>query len=84
MHFGHVMFHCFKKDSTPKNTAKEICNVYGDRFITVQTVRNWFRRGLEPEILIWNMKIAANIHPPLILTLSMPTSMKTQGLVFVR
>ena len=40
MHFGHVMFHCFKKDSTPKNTAKEICNVYGDRFITVQTVRN--------------------------------------------
>ena len=44
MHFGHVMFHCFKKDSTLKNTAKEICNVYGDRFITVQTVRNWFRR----------------------------------------
>ncbi|CAK9818783.1 Histone-lysine N-methyltransferase SETMAR [Anthophora plagiata] len=27
-----------------KNTAKEICDVYGDRSVTVQTVRNWFRR----------------------------------------
>ena len=44
MHFRHVMFHCFKKDSTPKNTTKEICDVYGDRSITVQTVWNWFRR----------------------------------------
>ena len=44
MQFRHIMFHCFKKDSTPKNTAKEICDVYGDRSITVQTVRNWFRR----------------------------------------
>ena len=44
MYFRHVMIHCFKKDSTPKNTAKEICDVYGDRSITVQTVRNWFRR----------------------------------------
>ncbi|CAK9809343.1 Histone-lysine N-methyltransferase SETMAR [Anthophora plagiata] len=44
MHFRHVMFHCFKKGSTPKNTAKEICDVYGDRSVTVQTVRNWFRR----------------------------------------
>lgn len=44
MHFRHVMFHCFKKDSTPKNTAKVICDVCGDRFITVQTVRNCFRK----------------------------------------
>ncbi|XP_033179582.1 histone-lysine N-methyltransferase SETMAR-like [Bombus impatiens] len=43
IHFRHVMFHCFKKDSTLKNTAKEICDVYGDRSITVQTVRNCFR-----------------------------------------
>lgn len=33
------MLHCFKKD-----TAKEIYDVYGERSITVQTVRNWFRR----------------------------------------
>ncbi|XP_054001999.1 histone-lysine N-methyltransferase SETMAR-like [Hylaeus anthracinus] len=44
MHFRHVMFHCFKIDSTPKNTANEICEVYGDRSITVQTVWNWFKR----------------------------------------
>ena len=40
MHFCYIMFHCFKKDSTPK----EIYDVYDDRTITVQTVQNWFRR----------------------------------------
>lgn len=44
MHLRHVMFYCFKKGSTSENTAKEICDVYGDQSITVQTVRNWFRR----------------------------------------
>ena len=44
MYFHRVVFHCFKKDSTPENTAKKICDVYGDRPITVQTVRNWFNR----------------------------------------
>ena len=41
IHFRHVMFHCFNKDSTLK---KEIYDVYSDRSITVQIVRNWFRR----------------------------------------
>ncbi|XP_024222499.2 histone-lysine N-methyltransferase SETMAR isoform X1 [Bombus impatiens] len=44
MRFRYIMYQCFKKCSTPKNTAKEICDVYGDRSITVQTVRTWFRR----------------------------------------
>ncbi|XP_076764828.1 histone-lysine N-methyltransferase SETMAR-like [Xylocopa sonorina] len=29
VHFRHVMLHCFKKGSTSKDTAKEICDVYG-------------------------------------------------------
>ncbi|XP_043262550.1 histone-lysine N-methyltransferase SETMAR-like [Colletes gigas] len=44
MHLRHVMFYCFKKGSTFENTAKKICDVYGGQSITVQTVRNWFRR----------------------------------------
>ena len=44
VHFRHVMFHCFKEDSMLKTSAKEICDVYDIRSITVQTVQSWFRR----------------------------------------
>ena len=81
MHFCRVMFYCFKKDSAPKNTPKEICDDYGDRSIIVQTVQNWFRRFRAGN---FNLKDEDRGRPPLIQTLSRPTSMKTQGLVFVR
>ncbi|XP_046832405.1 histone-lysine N-methyltransferase SETMAR-like [Vespa crabro] len=43
-HLRHVMLHCFKKGSSAKDTADEICTVYGSGTTTIRTVRNWFKK----------------------------------------
>ncbi|KAA1363623.1 helix-turn-helix domain-containing protein, partial [Escherichia coli] len=40
----HVMLHCFKKGNNAKDTADEICTVYGSGATTIRTVRNWFKK----------------------------------------
>ncbi|CAK9804047.1 Histone-lysine N-methyltransferase SETMAR [Anthophora plagiata] len=35
---------CFKKGNSAKDTADEICTVYGSGATTITTVRNWFKR----------------------------------------
>ncbi|XP_035737739.1 histone-lysine N-methyltransferase SETMAR-like [Vespa mandarinia] len=42
-HLRHVMLHYFKKGPA-KNTADEICTVYGSSTTTIRTVRNWFKK----------------------------------------
>jgi len=44
MHLRHVMLHCFKKGNSAKDTADEICTVYGSGTTTIRTVRNWFKK----------------------------------------
>lgn len=39
-----MMLHCFKKNIGAQKTASEICGVYGDHAVTVQTIHTWFRR----------------------------------------
>ncbi|CAK9817812.1 Histone-lysine N-methyltransferase SETMAR [Anthophora plagiata] len=43
-HLRHVMLRCFKKGNSAKDTADEICTVYGSGATTITTVRNWFKR----------------------------------------
>ncbi|CAK9808954.1 Histone-lysine N-methyltransferase SETMAR [Anthophora quadrimaculata] len=43
-HLWHVMLHCFKKGNSAKDTADEICTVYGSGATTITTVHNWFKR----------------------------------------
>ncbi|CAK9813771.1 Histone-lysine N-methyltransferase SETMAR [Anthophora plagiata] len=43
-HLRHVMLHYFKKGNSAKDTADEICTVYGSGATTITTVRNWFKR----------------------------------------
>ena len=39
-----MMLHRFKKGIGAEETASEICGIYGDPAVTIQTVRTWFRR----------------------------------------
>ncbi|OAD57467.1 Histone-lysine N-methyltransferase SETMAR, partial [Eufriesea mexicana] len=43
-HLQHVILHCFKKGTSAKDTADEICTVYGSGTTTIRTVRNWFKK----------------------------------------
>ncbi|CAK9820140.1 Histone-lysine N-methyltransferase SETMAR [Anthophora quadrimaculata] len=43
-HLRHVMLHCFNKDNSAKDTADEICTVYGSGTTTIRTVCNWFKK----------------------------------------
>ncbi|CAK9834541.1 Mariner Mos1 transposase [Anthophora retusa] len=43
-HLRHVMLHCFKKGNSAKDTADEICTVYGSGTTTTRTVHNWFKK----------------------------------------
>ena len=43
-HLRHVMLYCFKKGNSAKDTADEICIVYGSVSTTIRTVRNWFKK----------------------------------------
>ena len=43
-HLRHVMLHCFKKGNSAKDTADEICTVYGSGTTIIRTVRNWFKK----------------------------------------
>ncbi|OAD56661.1 Histone-lysine N-methyltransferase SETMAR, partial [Eufriesea mexicana] len=43
-HSRHVMLHYFKNGSSAKDTADEICTVYGSDTTTIRTVCNWFKK----------------------------------------
>ncbi|XP_046837223.1 histone-lysine N-methyltransferase SETMAR-like [Vespa crabro] len=43
-HLRHVMLHCFEKGSNVKNTADEICTIYGRGTTTIRNVHNWFTK----------------------------------------
>ncbi|XP_076377132.1 histone-lysine N-methyltransferase SETMAR-like [Megalopta genalis] len=44
MYLRHVMLHGFKKGNSAKDTADEICTVYGSGTTTIRTVRDWFKK----------------------------------------
>ncbi|OAD62533.1 Histone-lysine N-methyltransferase SETMAR [Eufriesea mexicana] len=43
-HLQHVTLRCFKKGSSAKGTADEICTVYGSGTTTIRNIRNWFKK----------------------------------------
>ncbi|CAK9818400.1 Histone-lysine N-methyltransferase SETMAR [Anthophora plagiata] len=43
-HLRHVMLRCFEKGNSTKDTADEICTVYGSGATTITIVHNWFKR----------------------------------------
>ena len=44
VHIRHVMLWEFKNKKNATETAKKICNVYGQDIITDRQVRNWFAK----------------------------------------
>lgn len=59
MHLRHVMLHCFKKGCVAE-TVSEISAVYSDR-VTVQIVRNWFRKFIARKFSLEDRKVASHL-----------------------
>ncbi|XP_047352234.1 uncharacterized protein LOC124950085 isoform X2 [Vespa velutina] len=75
------MLHCFKKGNSVKDTADEICTVYGNDTMTIRIVCNYFKKFRAGNFDLKKMKTAAAAQERRIRTSSRICSLKIREIV---